>query len=376
MSRTALWFAVFLAGCGDQALVLTGVQPLVLTGVQPPEPPMTSQGGPILSRPTVYTVVWSGDEALGATLDTFHNDIFKDHYWSVVTAEYGVGPGVAAGVLVVPGARARTLDDAGLQSVAQALVDAHEIPMSDDTVIDFILPSDLSTFDGMTLPDWCTRLLGYHDELAGELTLPYIVNLQCAVRKRSPMDELTIVDSHELIEVATDPHYNTMPAWQNIWLGGSGEIGDLCNDIHRSVTITDPHTITYAVARSYSAKIAAAAKDDPCTPALTTPYYNIGVTPSNILITSDSKGNGTATVTLDAFTWGAPTQMQWSAFTYFSTVTITPVGGLLSPGESTEVTIHSTGSAQPYPGVFVVMVANPSSSTVWTQEWVAALTIN
>ena len=390
-TRTAMVFTAALAAChgSDESAPPDMTPPADLTpvrdlstglGVQPPEPPMETLGGPVLATPTVYTVVWAGDEALGATIDTFHKNILNTPYWTSVTAEYGVGPGVAAGVIVVPGPRATALDSFSLETVADHLFKDKQFPLNDNTVLDFIIPADIQSIDGVSLDTECQSVGGYHSEFTQTLGVPYIVDLQCPDSSgTAPLDRLTFVDTHEMIETSTDPHIYSSPAWQNPWLGGLGELGDMCNDISYELTVPDlsnPGTmVSYSVSRAYSAKIAAAGMADPCEPAVPGPYYNIGVLPSNIMITSDAHGDGSTVVDLVAFTHGHPEMMSWYAFSYFPGITIVPNQGEMTPGETTKVTIHTSGGPQMYPTWFVVMVSNPANG-VPTQQWIAALTIN
>jgi len=54
----------------------------VRANVAPPAPPMVWHGGPVLKSMQLWTLVWAGDEQLGAEIDAFHAAVFASQYWS------------------------------------------------------------------------------------------------------------------------------------------------------------------------------------------------------------------------------------------------------------------------------------------------------
>src|SRR5581483_3337311 len=56
----------------------------------PPLFHLDAHGGPVLAAMELYTVVWKGDDALGAKVDAFHAAMLGSQYWTSRLGEYGV----------------------------------------------------------------------------------------------------------------------------------------------------------------------------------------------------------------------------------------------------------------------------------------------
>src|SRR5581483_10330720 len=183
--------------------------------------------------------------------------------------------------------------------------------------------------------------------------------------------------SHEMVEAASDPHPGSNPAWSNPWLGGLGEIGDLCNDIPVEVTfpLGDAGALTYTVTKVYSGVLAMKGGGaDPCYPPLPGPYYNVGVDPSNIVIQTDVNGHGSAKVKLIPFTYGTPFSMDWFIYTT-PAATVTPSSGTSKPGDVVIVDITTDAGTQPGATWFTVLIRDPNKPTDYSQEWIASIDI-
>ena len=379
-----------LAACGDDVppppppdmLVLPDLSAppyVAMPGVQPPSPPMLSSGGPTIAAMHVFTIVWKGDEAVGKQLDDFHTAIFADDYWKTTTSEYGVGPGTAAGVIVVPGSRPSVLTTSTLQTIVEAWAQNGTLAKVDsNTVLDFIIPTDVTSFDGQSVGNLCKIFGGYHTEFQTSPSIPYIINPQCNGSGLAPLDELTSVDSHELIETATDPHPFSNIGWQNPWLAGYGEVGDMCQFVDLPITVkaADGTMVTYLVSHAYSAKIANSGKGDPCVPSKS-PFYDVGVVPANVVVNLGANGVGTTTIQLVPFTDGTPVPLEWSAFSLVPGVTLSPSGGAAKPNQIINVKVTARGQGGgTYPGELVILVNDPTKVGVPGQQWIAALTVN
>ncbi len=332
---------------------------------------MQTLGGPTIAHMQLYTIVWAGDETQGASLDRFHGDLFASSWWSGL-AEYGVGAATARGVIVLPAPRPTALDDSSFAPIIDSLVQSGSIVKTADTVVAFYVAPDVAMYDGVSMASFCMSAGGFHSEAS----TPFIVDLPCAPPQgTSVMDNLTWTDSHEVAESASDPHPNTAPAWQNPWLGGFGEIGDMCNDVPVTIhTVDDAGARDYLVTRYYSG-VQAQAGNDPCLPARPGAYFNVGLDPSNIVLATDANGHAQATVQLVPFTHGGTFAMDWFVYTS-APVTTTPLQGTNLPGDVVTLTITTTAGPQAYPTWFTVLVRDPNDPTQWGQEWIASITIN
>jgi hypothetical protein len=329
---------------------------------------MASLGGPTLHTPSVWTVVWAGDEALGTSLDRFHARLLADPYWTNAAGEYGVGAGAANGVLVLPGPAPATINDDGttFAPLIESLVGTTSlggatVPAPDDqTVFDFIIPRATTETYGYYHYETNQLVAGAG---GGTLHVPYIVDRQDKVPGLNRFQYLTWSDSHELFETATDPHPAVAPGYQSAWLGGLGEVGDLCNDI-------------YVEPRVYSGLLAAADTGDPCFPALSEPYYGVAPVPGLVLVPLDAAQQGSVSVELVPFSYGPQSPLSWSAYIDpASGFRVNPSSGVAEPGHPVTVTVSASPPAAMAATWFTVFVADPINpgNPQWGQEWVGAV---
>ncbi|HZS39176.1 MAG TPA: hypothetical protein VFF06_20235 [Polyangia bacterium] len=379
--KYVLAFALAAAACDGSAPDQHDLTPpaviedlAVRANLQPPEPPMVAHGGPTLKAMQLWTLVWAGDEALGAEIDAFHAAMFASPYWTQSLAEYGVGAGTARGVYVIPGARPKTITQNEESAIVEGLFAAHEIPETDETVIDFVFGADVVSFEGQSLANACNSFSGYHFETSDPPHHPFLVELPCQdpSKRLSVFDNLTWTDSHEMAESATDPHPATDPGWQLGWKLAL-EVGDMCmvpGQLDVAGAGPDGGTRSYTVSRFYSAVAAAHGGLDPCVPAPAGPYFNMGMQPSDVQVAAQ----GHTTLNLVAFSTGAPQPMSWKAFTV---ATLTPDHGTAMPGDIIPITVD----APMFPGLegssfyFVVEITDPNDDTAAIQAWVGALDI-
>src|SRR5258706_8323441 len=106
----------------------------------PPSLQMTNHGGSVLAAMELYTIVWQGDEPLGADVDAFHQAMLTSSYWTSRLGEYGVGVGSARGVLVIPSPPPSAIDDTQLaQMIVQNVASGTWPPAGPNTVYAYIV---------------------------------------------------------------------------------------------------------------------------------------------------------------------------------------------------------------------------------------------
>lgn len=385
-SLAMLILAVALAGCGNDATMPDDGGVDMVTAVdmtQPPDlypprrdptdhPPLfhlDHQGGPTLAAMEIWTVVWKGDEALGAQVNTFHDVMLQSDYWTARLGQYAVGHGHGMGVLVLPDAAPATIDGSKLDAMVTANVASGAWPKPNaNTVFAYIVPQSTS------VTNWgetgCTSFGGYHDETAHGV--PFIVNLQCD----GDWDSLTFVASHEAGECATDPHVSTAPGW---YTNGAGEIADVC--------MGAPYLISggpdggaaegYKVTQLYSNDDAAKGNVDPCGPTpADEPFFNVALAPSQLDLVTDQSGVGTVTTMIEPFAYGNAGTMTWEIVLNLGMggqgITVSPSHGKGTAGDTIPVTIKTNGQQAYGPMSIAVYV---QSSKGWSNTWYGTLNI-
>jgi hypothetical protein len=352
----------------------------------PPLPTMDYYGGPTLAAPEVWTIVWQGDEALGAQVNGFVGWMLNsDDYWTTGTGEYGVGKGKAMGVIVLPVAAPATLDDSAVGPMIKAHIADGLFPKPNaNTLLAFVVPAGTkSTMYGAA---GCQEYGGYHAETrmaAGSTTyVPYAINLQCAgFSGGSLFDSLTMVTSHEVAEASTDPHPFTKPGYVNQSAPLGGEDGDLCNPLALKMMATvagdaDAGTAdamqTYVVARLWSNKNAKAGNVDPCQPApKSTPYFNVAVDPTDIQASTVTDPNGMdITAKIEPYAYGDVGAIKWTLEGQPGTgIKVSPTSGTANAGDTIGMTVHidSTAMSGTYPILLFVQAAK-GGHNLWTSS--------
>lgn len=229
-------------------------------------PRATSSGGPVVAAPRVVPVFFPGDELQGR-LEEFLHALEGSAFWTAATQEYGVGALTVAPSVVAPSppstddelrAWLAARPEAGPQSIFAVFYPA-------STPLEVHGKKSCQAFDG------------YH--LAGgspEKPAVYAVISRCK-SGAAGFDAVTAAASHELVEAATDPFYESDPAFASadadhgVWtLATVGEVSDLCElEPQAQSRALGP----FMVQRSWS-NAAAAAGHDPCVPAPDGPYFN------------------------------------------------------------------------------------------------------
>jgi hypothetical protein len=336
---------------------------------------VTNQGGTALSRMEVWTVVWNGDEAVGDSVNTFNDAFLTSAYWTETLGEYGVGAGVAKGVIRLGVAPPPTVVDQSFDDVIQSLGGmtatngaVFDAP-NDQTVIGFVLPKSTRESVGTS----------YHIETSSQVIssagnaiyVPYIVLEQIHVGFVSDFAYLTWSQSHELGETATDPLPDFDPGWYNLDVFVEGEIADLCNNIPAKESLGG--TI-YTLNRFYSGKLAAARTGDPCLPGFDTQFVDIALMPLNLHIPS---GVGqTGLVRLAAYSYGPNEVYNWQLLGDAS-YSLSPDHGTIQPGQTIGVQVKRISVSPPDPTALNVWLTTSGNagSPIPSAESYGAITV-
>lgn len=341
----------------------------------PPVPqmdPNSTSSSSTITAPEIYTVVWQGDEALGAKVNTFTSWMLGSDYWKNGVKEYGVGVGSAKGVIVVKAPPPATVTQSDLDNlVGQNVGVTSGWPsQSANLIISVVLdPKTVVVQRVPGKPDQplsCVAFDGYHS-IAQATSTPYLINAYCnnPTTMQPDWDTLTVTISHEAAEATTDydlQHNRVLMAGSLIpfpQLGG-GEDGDMC--ISLNTKIKADATNTYLVQRLFSNAAAKLNNVNPCLPDDTAPFFGAGLygndasNPSHITI-SRTGGAGTATIKIDPFSYDPS----------FGPVGFYVVGSLLPKGVSISPDI-AVRADPAHPGMKLGMVAygNPGSTNTFT----------
>jgi hypothetical protein len=287
----------------------------------PALPQAASAGGPVLAAPRFVAVTFPGD-ALATTIDDFVATLGHTAYWTQTTMEYGVGPATGVSVHLTASPPSSIFDgmhDADLQQwIEQQLASGAFPPADAGTVYMMFDPAVTTVFP----PGFRS---GWHDELvpASGPSVVYAVIRRPQVDGHALLDILTGVTSHEMVEAATDPLFNTRPAYKTvdpddlIWgqFKSGGEVADLCQQMGG----VHSDGLPYLLVPSWS-NAAALASHDPCVPSAG-PYFNsapvldtlaLGPTGQQVHTRGVQVAVGqSATVELDLFS-DAPTSGPWT----------------------------------------------------------------
>ncbi len=230
---------------------------------------LTDYGGPLISAPKVYAVLWGagtffpqlgdGEAAsfFGGVLQSSYVDWLSEYDSASQTIGRGSFVGPPISITPSPTNNGSQIDDAAnIAPELEAQIAARHLPTPDANTI-FVLyfrQGQVITEGGMnSLTGFCA----YHNSISAApsniryAVMPYIDNLGCGTD--SAWDNMTAVASHELIETMTDPDgglastYAPPLGWYN---ASYGEIGDLCNAQHARVVGGDGGT--YVVQKQWS----------------------------------------------------------------------------------------------------------------------------
>ncbi|MSP60619.1 MAG: hypothetical protein EXR72_09820 [Myxococcales bacterium] len=339
----------------------------------PPLPLMEKHKGPVLKAMEIWTVVWPGNEALGARVNAFHDWMLKSAYWSESLSEYGVGPGVAKGVVVLPQAAPPVLSVSAFGGLVASLESQPKYAPNANTAFAFVVPLTTQVTGGAGR-EGCFNYGGYHTETANGTV--YEVNLQCAGQGNGAFDDLTYVLSHEAAEAATDPHPRKNPGWYDDELELSGEVSDLCiglSEIYPTNVQGPSGAESYYVTRNWSNKAAKAGNVDPCVPApKDLPYFNVAVDPLVIPVVLDGQGKGTTKARLLPYAFGDVGTISWQVGRTAPGVEVSPMKGNARAGDTIPMVVTATPDAEF--GAFIFSLAVQAQKG-GRNQWFGAISI-
>lgn len=334
LARRVVVTLALLAGCGDNPQ-MPMMAPPDMARAPTDHPPLwrvTKGTGPVQSAAEVWTVVWPGDEAIGAQVADFVDWMLHSDYWKSSLGEYGVGPGLSKGLIVMPSAAPSLLGDTQMQQFATQLVSSGQITRNDNTHVLFVLPTTTTVTDSGSSS--CVDFLGYHWHTAGTSGVAYSINARCGGGE--PLDELSDTISHEVAEAATDPEPSSGYTDPN-----GQEVGDLCEfgldaPIDVPPDATHPTARRYWVQRLYSDMRAAMNNVEPCLPLpWDHPYWNVALDPAVVLAAPGSSASIDAR--LDVYAYGDVGDIKWVASS--TGADVSPAKGVAHAGDTIAITV-------------------------------------
>ncbi|HEX7601908.1 MAG TPA: hypothetical protein VF316_09900 [Polyangiaceae bacterium] len=263
----------------------------VYPAFKPSVPLATSVGGPVLTHAKVVPVFFPSD-SWQAKITSFLGKYVPSSHWVEMVGEYGVSTATVSAPVVLATAPAKTIDDTEIQTWLQGQLDGThaEWPAPDDSTL-YVLFYPQTTSITLSGSASCKAFGGYHGDVAMPSTqkVAYAVIPRCS----SSFDSLTNTLSHELVEGATDPYVNLLPAYAELdaihmaWMLSSsgGEVGDMC-EYDPLAPYAVPDLGGAVVQRSWS-NLQAAAYHDPCVPQIpgATYFNSVPVLPDMIPVT-------------------------------------------------------------------------------------------
>jgi hypothetical protein len=191
-------------------------------------------GGHVSRTPTLVPITYASDP-LESQLDAFTGSLGCSDYWRAVVSDYGVGAGVSTPVHL-QGAAPSGITEQGIANwIGSAIGDGTLPAPTPETIYVLYYPkgTTVTLRDGTPM---CQGVPGYHEDgVVGGHTIAYAVVPRCPGQGAMPVDIVTPVASHEIVEAATDPSPTT-PAYDTIdsdhvaWgLAGGFEVADLCS---------------------------------------------------------------------------------------------------------------------------------------------------
>jgi hypothetical protein len=392
-------FALAIAGCSNnglapnpappdmaEALDLTAGPDLTLPDRDPTDHPELPQvqnfGGPVIDAPEIWTVVWQGDEDLGARVSKFIGWMLASDYWTQSLGEYAVHAGVSKGVIVLPSAPPSTIDDSALKNIVKSVIAGLPEPTNPNSIISFVIP--VNTMSTMQGGQGCVDYGGYHSQTrtvaGGATSIPYMVNLQCTEMGKTLWELLTEVISHEAAEASTDPYPFSAPGWTNDTVAVGGEIGDLCVylttsfDAHFSDADAGVSDETYVVQKLYSQVRAATGTSDPCVPSAGA-FFGAALQPADVTVKIDTTtGMGEGEILVEPFAYGDVGDITWTLYGtgMVDGLTVAPKTGTAHAGQTIRVSIQATTKAK---GQQLPLFLEAKLADGTANEWFGSLVI-
>lgn len=257
-------------------------------GPHAPLPSVTLHGSGVMTDIKLVSLVASNDTN-GPTLLSFGDALVASQWWKAVSAPYAAGPFASHTKLTGAALTANVTVDQIQTFITSTLTAQNQPPPDANTLYMLYLPQNVWVVDPDTnQPNTdCAFYGGFHYYDLSNTNFIWAIAQQCPMGGGIPgltteVQAATHVASHEILEAATDVHgtdgwsldcANDNPPSCTPWVYAPafpGEVGDLC-----AWTVTTEAGFMFT--RVWS-NAAAAAGDDPCIPALGTPYVSAGTT--------------------------------------------------------------------------------------------------
>jgi hypothetical protein len=258
-----------------------------------PIPQMVNVGGPVLADPEIVTVTFAG-EAQKGSIGVYTDTVIKSPYWKTVMTGFGVHAGVSGGHAELPSdfgvdaGAAVTITDDDIHALLQKHITSGLLPTPKQGKTAYALYFPKNVTIQKQSETSCQQFGGYHNNFsanvpagdagaAGTFDVAYAVMPRCdAYPSNDPVSNfnaLTLVASHELAEMASDPYIGPNTGYvlgdDDSWLpafyapGTTIENGDACASYSAAAESYDESG--YTVQRIWD-NAAAAASENPCQP--------------------------------------------------------------------------------------------------------------
>lgn len=311
-------------------------------------PEVTTRDGALLSPLRLVTLVAGNDTQDAPVLFAFSTGVGASRWWNRIAPEYHLQGVTDAADLIGPPITTDVTDHDVFTYITSA-VDTGGGPARDGhTLYLLYLPSGINVIRNGAPNADCSKFGGYHvrygtrgDNLA--------VIQRCT--ESFPIENMTVIASHEIVEAATDPDglgyalpqiAARVPWTEDIWnafdLHGDAELGDLCEGAF--------WVEGQSVYQRIWSNAAARSGGDPCIPELSDPFYDTSFAQDWYPV---SPGG---TITIPVAGWATYGVQPWglAAFVQSSTsdFSATFAGGAsqtLSDGESVDLSVGAPAAA-------------------------------
>lgn len=237
-------------------------------------PGFTSNGGPVISSPIVYTSFWglnwqadASHQQLSSQISQYHADLLQSNFMNMLS-QYGVGTGAGSGTVVNPAifvsTAPTTLTQDSIQTTIQSLIDQQSLPepaTPTNNVLMVYLDETIGVEDPANQLILCEPTnddaFGFHsffttteDNPFYYAIIPFLADAclqetcsddsRCSLHvSQNQLDRITQVASHEFAEMTTDPQLNAWSDQTDTDPQGNpvGENGDICNGQSDTITV-------------------------------------------------------------------------------------------------------------------------------------------
>jgi hypothetical protein len=299
-------------------------------------PVIASGGGAVMSPLEIVTIVSLGDVDQDA-LFSVGDAVAASRWWASFAGDYGLST-VTHTKWTGAGITATSVSDVEMIAYMKATIQANGGHAPDaHTLYLLYLPDGTNSSDATSgeVNTDCKSTSGYHTMTADGMIWAVVERCPVAYLGWTKLMGVTQTATHEIVEAATDP--DTAFGWNVACAPGKrpwecfplevasgtnqGEVGDLCSD-----TLWSEAGLTWT--RVWS-KTAAAKGGDPCVPAVSAPYYDVG------------------------------TPQDWYALAPGQSLDV-PVTGVVDHGTLPDWTLYADVASESPKGVFSQMFASPT----------------